>query len=340
MIAFAKVIRDAGPILVDALVTILLSLLRAIDRIAPQFFATAGRLILGFVAMVVKLSPKLHQAGLTMLIGFLRVLQRNVPAIAREGTNLMIKLIQAISREVPRLVDAGYKAIIKFINELSRTIDRNSEAMGRAGGRLATSIVKGMVRGLTAGISEIASAARRAASAALDAAKNFLGINSPSKEFMKIGMGVDEGFAKGIDKFSGLVVSSTEDVGKDAINSMRKTIGDISKVVDENMDTNPVISPVMDLSDLKANAGELGKIMKNQEISVGLAYAQAKGAAVGYDHNREVMVAAQAPQPPGQIVQEIKFEQHNNSPKALSHVEIYRQSNNLFAKAVREVKEA
>lgn len=66
-------------------------------------------------------------------------------------------------------------------------------------GALGGAIIDGIVNGISAGASRIADAARGAAQSALDAAKAALGINSPSKEFMKIGEGSGEGYGIGFE---------------------------------------------------------------------------------------------------------------------------------------------
>ena len=65
-------------------------------------------------------------------------------------------------------------------------------------GSIGKSILEGIKNGLMAGIDWIKDAARNVAQAALDAAKGFLGIHSPSAVFMGIGENVTAGFAKGL----------------------------------------------------------------------------------------------------------------------------------------------
>lgn len=68
---------------------------------------------------------------------------------------------------------------------------------------VGTNVITGIVKGLTAGVGTIISAAKTVAKKALSAAKNFLGIKSPSRRFrdevgkmMAVGMG--EGFEKNL----------------------------------------------------------------------------------------------------------------------------------------------
>jgi hypothetical protein len=66
-------------------------------------------------------------------------------------------------------------------------------------GKVGTDIIKGIANGITGAVKFVVDAAKAAAKAAFDAAKGFLGIDSPSKLFMGIGENVSQGFAKGIE---------------------------------------------------------------------------------------------------------------------------------------------
>lgn len=80
------------------------------------------------------------------------------------------------------------------------------EAVGEGGSKfkaIGTAIATGVARGIDDGSSKITQAAREAARKAYDAAKRELGIASPSKRMMQIGLNYAEGFARGIE--SGVV---------------------------------------------------------------------------------------------------------------------------------------
>jgi len=65
-------------------------------------------------------------------------------------------------------------------------------------GAVGKAIIEGVARGITAAVGWLKDAARRAAQAALDAAKGFLGIHSPSAAFELIGRQSIEGWARGL----------------------------------------------------------------------------------------------------------------------------------------------
>jgi phage-related protein len=84
-------------------------------------------------------------------------------------------------------------------------------------GQVGRNILEGIARGITNGLSIIVDAAKGAAQAALDAAKGFLGIKSPSTVFAKeVGEPSAEGFGKG---FAAKMDSIGAGMGAEAISS-------------------------------------------------------------------------------------------------------------------------
>lgn len=94
-----------------------------------------------------------------------------------------------------------FQGIINAINDFMGT------ARSAAGG-VADAIVDGIASGISGGAGKIISAAKNAAQAALDAAMDALGISSPSKLFMDIGMQSAEGMAMGITAGAPMVASA------------------------------------------------------------------------------------------------------------------------------------
>lgn len=78
----------------------------------------------------------------------------------------------------------------------------------------------GLASGIRAGQSGVISAASAVASAALEASKRRLDINSPSGETEEQGRFFDEGYGVGIEKNTGKVVKSVENLNKSMLNAM------------------------------------------------------------------------------------------------------------------------
>ena len=82
-------------------------------------------------------------------------------------------------------------------------------------GQVGLNIIKGIAKGITGAVSWIKNAAKNAAQAAFDAAKGFLGINSPSALFAGIGENMMLGMAGGINATAQVPMSITQEATRD-----------------------------------------------------------------------------------------------------------------------------
>ena len=93
------------------------------------------------------------------------------------------------------------------------------------------------------------------------AARFRLLINSPSKVFRKIGAGVPEGFAQGIERFSYLGTRAVEGMSNDAIDSVSKVLSNINAVLTDDVNTHPTIRPVVDLSNVESSSDAISNML-------------------------------------------------------------------------------
>ena len=81
--------------------------------------------------------------------------------------------------------------------------------------------------------------------------------SSPSKLTIQAGKWFGEGLVIGIDKMGKVVYSSGHNLGETAVNALSSTISRISDVVSTDIDAQPTIRPVLDLSDVRSGAGAI-----------------------------------------------------------------------------------
>ena len=86
----------------------------------------------------------------------------------------------------------------------------------------------------------------------LSTIKSTLGIHSPSREFMKIGEYVNEGFANGIDNSGKEVINSISSLGENVISNAGDIITGVSDAVNGKTITSPTITPVINMDDISA----------------------------------------------------------------------------------------
>lgn len=334
LVAFAQTIATAGPAITSAITTVLLALVAAINANAPQIIATMYKLLTTLLETIVKYEPHLIDEGYKLIVNLLNGIARNIGGVVEAGVSVIVAFINGVSAQQGRAIQAGISFIINYINSLANAIRSNSSAMGDAGGNLASAIVEGMVRGLASGAGRIISEAKNIALSALHAAESALGIHSPSREFARIGKFSALGMAQGLSDYADVVNTQAEDVGHGAVSAMKKSLTGIGDLLSSSdFDTQPVITPVLDLSTLRKSAADIpkllsasgtGVILDTRRTADHMFQAQVGEAQrTGSGDTGNVGVGGTNPS--------VTFNQYNTSPKALSPAEIYRQTKNQLS---------
>lgn len=327
-VAFAKVIGDKAPIVVAAITKLVKALLKQAKELIPLLPPIISKALLAFLKVVIDSQRKFIAAGIEIVVNLLEGLIRATPRLAKKAGDLIIAFMDAWATEYPRMIDAGFKALIKFINGMVKAIDSNASEMGAAGRRLAGALINGMTGGLAGKAGELASKAWDVAKRAFNAMKSALGIHSPSKETRKLGRYMDEGLIDGLLTYAGQVRSAGEEVGDTALTGLKSSIDKIFEEMTSEIDLAPVITPVLDLSKFQSDASKISSVFGSKTVSPIVSYDQALGISTASQESTAFAGTQLATAEPTVI-----FEQNNYSPKALSHVEIYRQTRNQLSLA-------
>lgn len=174
---------------------------------------------------------------------------------------------------------------------------------------IGTEICNGIRIGIDAGRSRVIDAAVNMATQTYQAAKKALDINSPSRKFRWLGIYTGEGLSLGIDDSTEMVKNSSQNMANSALDTMRKSLGQIDNILNNSYDYNPVITPVLDLSNLDTGFRQIDGMMQEKKYAM-------------YGEKSNIQ------NPSGNSY---NFVQNNYSPKALSRVEIYRQTRSQFS---------
>jgi len=119
-------------------------------------------------------------------------------------------------------------------------------------GAVARAIIDGIAAGIRNGAAALADAARAAAQAALDAAKGFLGIDSPSRAFIRVGQAASAGFARGLQEV-GPVERAAAQMGTAALSSAERAVTRIEAPVT----INATVASGLDIEDLAWRVSEI-----------------------------------------------------------------------------------
>ena len=128
------------------------------------------------------------------------------------------------------------------------------------------------------------------------------------------------GFANGISNFANTAVTATKNASLSAIEALKVSMANLSTVVEDNLNTNPVIRPVVDLSDIIAGRKSINGVL-SQGINVGAIAGRLPVIQTQSSYQESQNGSSSSPSG-------LSFVQNNYSPKALSRIEIYRQTQN------------
>lgn len=359
--AFAKVISESGPEIIAALSTILTAILTAIEENIPPAVALivtlilalaeairgliptvarlAGEMLLDFLNEMWSFLDDLTQAGMDMLIHIMAGIADKIPDVVDTAADMIWEWLDGIERKIPVIVRKGGRVIRVFIDEMATQIETLTPwIVGRAMD-MGGNIINGVRDEILAAGHRIKDALMGILGDAWDNALSFLGIRSPSRKFMWMSSMMIAGAVKGLDREGGKVSDSTKKVANDAVETMKTGLAAISSL---GMDIEqPTIRPVLDLSDVEKKAQSLNPLLNKNRVELDGVVRSAGRAEQGIEEakrdyfNKLTMDYIRQEQALNEP--KVVFNQNNNSPKALSTAEIYRQSRNLLSSARREI---
>jgi hypothetical protein len=221
---------------------------------------------------------------------------------------------------------AGGKGAVDKLNKLDKNLQTVSQRLGTNVGKnmfqAGVDAARGIVEGLDEKKSDIYKKMREIGNEMVEQLKKELKIKSPSEVFAEIGAYSMEGFAMGFEDSSHILVAATDQVAKDAVSAMQKSMKIISGAVMDTLDVNPTITPVLDLSLVQMQSRQLAAMTN---VTPTVSYNQA--SLISAQQQAAQAVDLEAPV----VGTSVKFEQNNYSPEALSSIEIYRQTRNQLA---------
>lgn len=327
IVAMIGVFAASTSTFIEAFVMILMSLLTAVNIVAPALISTLTHLILLLVAAIVVLVPRLVDAGMKLLTGILRGIANNIGKLIDAATNVILEFLKGLARNIPKIIQGGVDLIISLVKGLAKGIRDNQKKVGEAAGDLADALIDGLVNGVAGGVDLLLRAARRLADDVIGALMRAWKINSPSKVTHELGGYFSQGAGEGITALAGTVTKAATSVGKGAVSALKAAMAKVPDAVNAEVNLTPKIQPVLDLSAVKKDASTISGIIGSHTLPIDKAFAVASNISVAQQRANDAKVE------PAQIINktEVSLTQNNHSPEALSEIEIYRQTNNLMS---------
>lgn len=165
--------------------------------------------------------------------------------------------VDAFAEGVEVKTPTAVKACKTLVSDCADAISDKSSDFESAGNHVVT----GFAKGISANSFRAQAKARAMAQAALEAAKEALDENSPSKEFYNVGDFAGLGFVNALDSYASVSYKSGHEMADSARVGLRDALKRIGDSVNGDMDMQPTIRPVLDLSDVKSGASAISGIL-------------------------------------------------------------------------------
>ena len=245
-------ITENLPGLLEKGIEIITNLANGILSNLPQLITTAGQLMTTFVTFVLQNMPTILQAGATLILNLVTGIVNNLPQIIASVVQVIASFTSTIATNLPTILAQGITIIAKLaagliqaiptiVGSIPQIIQSIVNTFGQYDwGSIGINILKGIAEGIKNGIDIIVDAAKGAAEAAFNAAKEFLGIESPAKKGIYLGEMLDAGFAIGITSNKKMVDDAITDLSESATaeltTSGKYDINGRASTTDEKMD--------------------------------------------------------------------------------------------------------
>ena len=344
---FLDSMSQQAPRIAQSGANLLIKFLNGVTSNIPRLVATVARLITTFINSVSAHIPRIVTAAANLITRFINAIGNSLPRIIKAGTDLIIKFLGGIQKAIPRIKEKaldvaetflnnladglvrlariGANALIKFLNGLADAIRDKQERIRKAGWNVASAIMEGILDGIKDLVGKVVDGVQWVIDKLPWAAKKALGIKSPSAVFADIGRNTMLGLVGGIDSGTGPVERSIDAATGTIVDTAKSSLAKVPDFLEGIMDMDPVITPVLDLSNVERGAQKLGDLTNVTPITAAASYTQA--ATISSDQQKIVDADAAAPV----VATTFNYEQNNYSPDPLSNIEIYRRTNNQLA---------
>lgn len=278
-----------------------------------QFTTIGNTLMINLISGVRGKELLLKNAFITIVSGCLTAIRNKYQEFQTVGMTMMTRLIAGVREK-----DESAKTAFTNIVSGCLTAIRNKYQDFYDAGKY---LVEGFAKGIDEYTWYAEARAAAMARAAAQAAEEELDINSPSKVGQRIGGFFGMGFVNSIIDYADKSYEAGAEMAAAAKNGLSNAISKVRDFVEGNMDTQPTIRPVLDLSEVRSGAHMLSALLsRSQAMTISTEMNRQTASEI---QNVETATPAAG--------NSYSFVQNNYSPKSLSRIDIYRQTKNQFS---------
>ena len=200
------------------------------------------------------------------------------------GETLILRLIAGIRAKDKSMIDACKSNAEKAVEGVREKYYR-FEAAGKYLG-------EGLVEGIKAKKQAAYNAGLALGKASAQGVEDGAEEQSPSKRAIRAGKYLGEGLVIGINAMNDAAYSAGETMGSDASEGLARALDPIKNLANLDIDTQPTIRPVLDLTDVQNGARSIGSMLDNQRVSlnssINSVVDRASNICNGYSDNEVV----------------------------------------------------
>ena len=172
------------------------------------------------------------------------------------GTTLMTRFISGILSQSTKVKSSFTTVVSGSVT----SIRKYYEDFYNAGSYLVT----GFTNGIDDNMYKAEAKAAAMAEAAKEAAEEALGINSPSRVFYGIGDYTGQGFVNALMDYTTKAYVAGSNMADSARSGLSDAIAKAKTMIDDNVDAQPTIRPVLDLSEVRSGASTISNLFGRQ----------------------------------------------------------------------------
>ena len=354
LIALLKGIRDNMFEITTLTVEIIVEFVNGIAANMDKIVTAGVDLVIALVAAIIGQLFRIDGAAVESVGAFVGAIPGQLFSVAAAGVGILAELIKGMAQEALKLPALAVAFVLEFISGLPGALifllsagagiiadlasgiwtaitGAATDALEKAKS-IGEAIIEGIKKAIKSGAQSVKDSVVNMAKDAASAALNPLGIGGPSTVFMAYGEWIVEGLTTGIDDNAFHATEAATRLGSNVAQAFNEAI---MAIPDENgfIIIDPVIKPTLDLTDVKNQAKNLNNGLQMViPFQAGLANNAATAEDLAYEENtrRLEVILAESTQP---AVREVKFEQNNYSPKALTTTDIARRTRSQIALA-------
>lgn len=302
-----------------AITNIISGCITAINNKQTQFNTAGANLMIKLIAGVKSKDYETRNAFVNILSSCLTAIANKYPEFQNAGMQCMIKFIAGVKEKAEEVKTAFTGNLNASVTAIRDYHDQFKQA--------GTYLVEGFADGISENTYRAEAKARAMARAAAEAAEDELDEHSPSRVGYHIGDFFGLGFVNAIGTYAVKAYNASAEMADSAKTGLGNAIAKVKDMIDNGVDGQPTIRPILDLSDVEEKSHRLNTLFsRSQALTVSTGIAAARGQNLQNEDTNP------------NTGNSYNFTQNNYSPKALSRTEIYRQTKNQFSAMERMVE--